>query len=86
MGGIAQDGEVVMGMDVDEARRQDPPAEIDRLRGLARHRPADIDDAPLADGDLAPEPGRPGTIHDFRVDELAIEHLGHDLKKCPLMS
>ena len=64
---------IIMGVDVDEARRDEPLIRVDRLGGRSVH-VADRDDAAVLDRDIAPAGQRTGPVDDGAVADKNIKH------------
>ena len=74
-----------MGVQVDEARRHDQAAGVDRLVGLARADMADLGNPAVLDADVAPEARQPTAVDDHSpLDDAIIA--GHVSSVSPSLS
>ena len=70
---VPEDLHVVMGVDIDEAGRNDPACRIDGLARFFAHF-ADCDDAPVPDADIAGKSWAARAIDDRAAGNLEIQH------------
>ena len=83
--GIPEELGVVVGVQVDEARRHDQAAGVDRLVGLAGADLADLGDHAVLDADVAAEARQAAAVDDHAAADHAIES-GHVSSVSPSVS
>ena len=74
--GIPEKLRVVVGMQIDEAGRDDQARSFDRLGGVGGAQPPYFRDQTVLDADVATEARHPGTVHDDSIanDEVELSH------------
>ena len=60
---------IIVGVQIDEARRDDQAGGVDDLRGVVRFDLAHLGDAAIADGDVARETRQPSAVDDGAVPD-----------------
>ena len=67
---------VVMGMQIDEAGRDDQSRGVDRLRGVGGAQPPDFRDAAVLDADVAAKARHPRSVHHHSIanDQIELRH------------